>query len=76
MVERVRAEYLEMPGLSLTDRQAQRLWRLEAEACHRLLSVLVKSGFLRQTSDGGYVRADIGSPTARHCHQRRSGDVP
>ena len=75
MVERVRGEYLEMPGLSLTERQAQRLWHIEADACHRLLAALVESGFLRQTSHGGYVRADVG-PTALHSHRRRGEDVP
>jgi DNA-binding IclR family transcriptional regulator len=59
IVQRVRGEYLEMPGLSLTERQAQRLWHLEPEACHVLLKALVESGFLRQTSRGGYVRAKV-----------------
>jgi hypothetical protein len=54
---RVRAEYLEMPGLSLTRPQAQRLWGLEVEACEALLRTLLESGFLRRTSHGGYVRA-------------------
>jgi DNA-binding IclR family transcriptional regulator len=59
IAQRVRGEYLEMPGLSLTERQAQRLWHLEAEACHVLLKALVESGFLRQTPRGGYVRANV-----------------
>ena len=59
MVERARGEYLEMPGLSLTEGQAQRLWHLEAEACHALFKALVESGFLRQTNRGGYIRADL-----------------
>jgi hypothetical protein len=48
-----------MPGLSLTERQAQRLWHLEPEACRLLLKALVESGFLRQSPRGGYVRARI-----------------
>ena len=60
IVQRVRGEYLEMPGLSLTESQAQRLWHLEPEACRLLLKALVESGFLRQTPRGGYVRATIG----------------
>jgi len=59
IVQRVRGEYLEMPGLSLTAHQAQRLWHLEPEACRLLLSALVESGFLRQTARGGYVRANV-----------------
>ena len=60
IVQRVRGEYLEMPGLSLTERQAQRLWHLEPEACRSLFKALVDSGFLRQTPRGGYVRAIVG----------------
>lgn len=56
---RVRGEYLEMPGLSLTQPQAQRLWGLERDACEALLEALRESGFLRRTNQGGYVRADV-----------------
>lgn len=56
---RVRGEYLDMPGLSLTERQAQRLWGLEPTACEALLASLLQAGFLRRTHEGGYVRADI-----------------
>ena len=59
IVQRVRGEYLEMPGLSLTERQAQRLWHLEPETCHLLFKALVESGFLRRTPRGGYVRANV-----------------
>ena len=59
MVQRARAEYLEMPDLSLTEGQARRLWHLEPEACHALFRALVESGFFRQTSRGGYIRAEI-----------------
>ena len=56
---RVRSEYLEMPGLSLTQVQAQRLWGLEAKTCGAVLDALVQAGFLRRTAGGGYIRADI-----------------
>ena len=49
-----------MPGLSLTERQAQRLWHLEPETCRSLFKTLVESGFLRLTPRGGYVRANVG----------------
>ena len=55
---RVRSEYLEMPGLSLTRHQAQRLWGLDMEACGDLLDELLCTGFLRRTARGEYVRAD------------------
>ena len=51
-----RGEYLEMPGLSLTAIQAQRLWGLDGDACGLLLEALLQSGFLRRTTQGEYVR--------------------
>jgi hypothetical protein len=54
---RIRGEYLEMPGLSLTAVQAQRLWGLDGEACGLLLESLLQSGFLRRNPQGVYVRA-------------------
>lgn len=44
---RVRAEYQEMPGLSLTVEQAARLFHLERERCARVLDALVADGALR-----------------------------
>jgi DNA-binding IclR family transcriptional regulator len=54
----IRAEYLEMPGLQLTQLQAQRLWGLEPATCERLLSALIDVKFLERTSRGSYARAD------------------
>ena len=50
----VRGEFLEMPGLRLTKKQAQRLWALDRDACDALLITLESSRFLRQTRDGEY----------------------
>lgn len=52
----VRGEYLEMPGLSLTLRQAMRLWHLDAVSCRRVFDALVGSGFLTETRHGAYRR--------------------
>jgi hypothetical protein len=54
----VRGEYLEMPGLSLTLRQAMRLWHLDAVSCRRVLDELVGSGFLTSTRQGAYRRLE------------------
>jgi hypothetical protein len=54
----VREEYLEIPGLNLTQRQVERLWGLESQQCKELLDALVDSGFLRLTSAGRYIRPD------------------
>lgn len=56
LAQRIRAEYLEMPGLNLTRRQAQCLWGLEASECERLLAFLVETGFLAHTAHDTYVR--------------------
>ena len=56
-LRRIRAEYLEMPGLNLTKPQIQRLWRLEPQVCDSVLDTLVGRRFLRQTPRGAYVLA-------------------
>jgi hypothetical protein len=52
---RIEAEYLEMPGLKLTSRQAARLWQLDAQASASLLDSMVAAGVLRRSRDGAYV---------------------
>ncbi len=59
---RVRGEYAEMPGPSLTPQQAQRLWNLDTSYCAAILDALVDARFLRKTIRGAYVRRD-GAPT-------------
>jgi hypothetical protein len=54
----IRAEYLEVPGLSLTREQAQRLWGLDSVRVEALLTALVDVKFLRCTRQKAYVRAD------------------
>jgi hypothetical protein len=54
-VRRIRAEFLEMPGLCLTIEQAQRLWALEPRTCAALLNSLIDSRFLRRTDRGLFV---------------------
>lgn len=55
VVALVRAEYREMPGLSLTAAQASRLWAIEHSVCERVLRLLVLEGALYRTSRGTYV---------------------
>ncbi len=57
-LRRVRGEYLEMPGLRLTERQARRLWGLDEVSCALLLQALVDAHFLVRTRDGAFMRAD------------------
>ena len=55
-VQRVRAEYLEMPGLSLTKWQMRRLWLLDVSLCDAVVESLVKSAFLGRGNNDTYVR--------------------
>jgi two-component system OmpR family response regulator len=56
--QRVKANYLDLPGLSLTVRQAQRMWGFDDEICERVLEGLAKEGFLIRSDDGQYRRRD------------------
>ena len=56
----IRAEYREIPGLSLTRQQVQRLWGLDLVTTEAVLAALVDVKFLRCTLHHVYVRADVG----------------
>jgi hypothetical protein len=58
LVDRVRGEFNEMPGLQLTIPQAARLLGIEPQACRDVIDVLVDSAFLRRTPSGTFVRAE------------------
>lgn len=60
VLTRLRAEYLEMPGLCLTAKQVQRLCGIERMMCQLALDALVDSKFLSLKSDGTYARATDG----------------
>lgn len=55
----IRSEYAEMPGLSLTRRQVERLWNLSPDTADMLLWELQSRRYLRRTTKGTYVRADL-----------------
>ena len=52
--ELIRAEYSEMPCLSLTLPQAMRLWSIDRRLCQLGLSALVEEGLLECLEDGKY----------------------
>ena len=60
VLTRVRAEYLEMPGLHLKPEQVQRLCGIERVLCQQVLESLVAERFLCAKSDGRYVRLSDG----------------
>ena len=57
VLNRIRSEYLEMPGLTLKSEQLQRLCGIEHDACQQGLSALVEVGFLSVREDGSYARS-------------------
>ena len=60
VVNRLRAEFSEMPGLSLKPDQVHRLCDVERAICQMVLDVLVKEEFLCVNSDGHYARPTTG----------------
>ena len=62
VLRRVQCEFLEMPGLRLTNAQARKLWGLDAKTCEALLAALVEAKFLFQTRDGAFMRVEHAAP--------------
>lgn len=56
LLQRIRWEYDQMPGLALTADQARRLWMLDPGTCRRVLGRLVEAGELDVNEVGMYVR--------------------
>jgi len=56
LLARIRAEFLEMPGLHLTLAQARRLWHLDEGVCRAALDELVHAKFLTRHADGTFTR--------------------
>ena len=55
VLNRVKGEYNEMPGMCVTRMQAQRLWGLDSVTCERVLTTLLERGVVRRTSRGMYL---------------------
>jgi hypothetical protein len=66
ITERLRAEYLEMPGLHLKREQVQRLCGIEQTMCQVALEALVASKFLYLRTDGRYARLTEGHVSRPH----------
>lgn len=56
LLERVRGEFLEMPGLRLTPPQAARLWGVTDPMARGLLTTLAEARFLVHRDDGSFAR--------------------
>lgn len=65
ILARIRADYMEMPGLRLTLEQARRLCGVERALCQRVLDRLVEMKFLWVTPNGTYARVTDGADISR-----------
>lgn len=66
MLERIRAEYLEMPGMRLKLEQVQRLCGVNRSDCKAVLESLVEAKFLCVKPDGSYARLTEGASPRPH----------
>ena len=72
VLNRLRAEYMEMPGLRLKPEQVERLCGIEQTMCQLVLDRLVDEKFLCVNSDGHYARLTDG----HHGHPARQTSEP
>jgi hypothetical protein len=73
LLRRIKAEYMEMPGLRLTVAQAGRLWGLDLPSCLDLLDRLIGEHFLQRRPDGTYSRVTDGLPAHPPLRMIRAG---
>jgi hypothetical protein len=57
VLQRVREQYRDMPGLKLTEPQATRLFGVAPSVCAAMLRALVIEDFLSRAEDGLFVRS-------------------
>jgi hypothetical protein len=74
IVQRIKSEYIEMPGLALRPEQVQRLCGVDGAACQTVLEALVETGFLSKRSDGAYGRDR--NPDISRARQAKAGLEP
>ena len=82
VMERIRAEYLEMPNMRLTVGQVERLCGIDPAACRFVLDSLVDAKCLDRHRDGTYARLTDATASRRaakanltatpHLHGRRA----
>jgi hypothetical protein len=71
LLGRIRAEYLEMPGLQLTAPQAQCLFGLDSKTWDAVLAALLDAKFLSRTHNGQFAMAAIQERRAGIQDRRR-----
>jgi len=58
LLQRVKAEFMEMPGLTLTYEQAVKLWHCHPVVCREVLETLVATRFLVRTRRAAFARGE------------------
>lgn len=74
LLERIRAEYLEMPGLKLTLAQARKIFGLKTDEAKTLLKNLTEEGFLMCDTRGAYRRRELTTFDAASRHLELAAD--
>lgn len=72
ILRRICSEYVEMPGLRLSRKQAQRLWGLDEQACAQILEYLVKTRFLKLVAPDTYGRLTDGPVVFPRLHAAKA----
>src|SRR5262249_18423203 len=62
LLRRVQKEFVDMPGLRLTEHQARRLWNLDPLDCSAVLNALTDAQFLFRTREGSFMRVEHSTP--------------
>jgi len=75
VLRRVQGEFLEMPGLRLTQPQARKLWGMDEALCNALLGALVDAKFLFRTRDGAFMRVESAVPVKTTLRSRKKTAV-
>jgi hypothetical protein len=75
VLRRVQGEFLEMPGLRLTQPQARKLWGMDEALCNALLGALVDAKFLYRTRDGAFMRVESAAPAKATLRPRKKTAV-
>jgi hypothetical protein len=57
LLDAIRREFAQMPGMRLTRAQMRRLWQLDLEASESVVLALVSEGFLQEDSEGRVYRS-------------------
>jgi hypothetical protein len=73
--ERIRAEFLEMPGMHVTPDQVARLSGVDSAICKAVLDDLVRAEFLSISANGSYSKLSDTSTSGTESRRGRSRSV-